>query len=172
MVLLIQLRRNFKQYIMLWYESPRCKESHCYWKAFRHTDSISKVWNFLFNFWNNKTYQILEISAWQSKTFLKHYRTFPLITTSSFHKSTSSSSASYNFLLLSVGFGQKLLFFFLLLFLDICDARNIKPAAAIHRFSTSLKCCMMYSLNCMCPLNVIKKIVTPRKCVLSRVYGQ
>jgi len=83
---------------------------------------------------------------------------------------TSSSLPSDIFHLLTVGFSQKRLFF---LPLDICVARKIKPAAAIHIFSFSsfpLKCCMMYSSNCTCPLNVVrKKSVTSRKCVLSDV---
>jgi len=138
MVLLMKLRWNFKQVHVL--------ESHCYVTLI----VFLKFCSFLVNWWTNKTYQILKYS-WN-----------PIAVPHSLQNDHSASPPVVHhcltfFIYSMLASVKNACFFFVPL--NIFVVGNIKPAAAIHIFSSSfsLKCCLMYSLNCTCPLNVVRK---------------
>jgi hypothetical protein len=99
------LRWNFKQihHAVIWI--PSCKGSQCYCQAFRHTDSVSKVCNFLVNCWTNEAYRTrnLQLTFFKKKKLLILDRSSPLSATPSFRKSNSSLSPSRIFRLPNVG---------------------------------------------------------------------
>jgi len=143
---------------VLWYEYPFARNLIITAKRSVTLIAFLKFCSFLVNWWTNKTYQILEISAWHYKKNSGNTIAFPHSLQN--HHSVSPPVVQHRlvFFICSMLASLKNASFFLPL--DTCNARNIKPSAAIHIFSSSsfsLKYCLMYSLNCMCPLNVVRK---------------